>query len=368
MRLSKFVSILLIAMVPMVAFAEETEGFTIAGMLGKTFMNGDVEDDNHWSAALGYQFDSPWAVELVYADMEAGIRNSGLDADVSRVHLDALYHFLGNEKARPYFSFGFGKEHIDLPVGSDDNTLLNIGAGVKFALATNTSLRGEIKLFEGGGTNEIEAAASIGLFHVFGKAKQPAKQVAATRMDSDGDGVYDDEDSCPNTASGVSVDTRGCARDDDGDGVINDKDSCPGTTDRRAKINARGCYTMLREVVQIELNVQFDNDSSDSRSQHRAEVERAAKFMQQYPNSKITIQGHTDSNGPAAYNKDLSARRASTIADMLVDDFGIARSRVTSVGYGEEQPVATNATADGRQKNRRVVGVVEATKQTVQQK
>ena len=98
---------------------------------------------------------------------------------------------------------------------------------------------------------------------------------------------------------------------------------------------------------------------------HAAQVERVADFMVQFPDSKVVMEGHTDSMGDETYNQGLSERRAKTIADMLIEKFGVKSSRVSSRGFGESRPVATNDTKAGRQQNRRVVGVVEGQKQEI---
>ena len=88
--------------------------------------------------------------------------------------------------------------------------------------------------------------------------------------------------------------------------------------------------------------------------------------MQKYPETQVTIEGHTDSRGSAEYNRNLSQQRADTVAGILKDRFGVPAARVTAIAYGESRPIDTNDTAEGRQRNRRVVGVVEATVETIQ--
>ncbi len=353
----------------LLANAAEKPGFTISPMIGMTIFEDDVDDAGHWALGLGYQFDSPWAVELMYSDVNTELDSTGTDIDFSRWHLDGLYHTGGTETFRPYLSFGAGRDSYDVTgASSEDETLINVGAGFKYAFAENTGLRGDLKLFRGSDFDNVQAALSIGIHHVFGSAAAtvaPTPKVEAPK-DTDGDGVLDGADACPTTPAGVAVDYRGCAIDTDGDGVADYKDKCPNTTNRSARINADGCYVVLQEKVKVELNVEFDNNSSASRPEHRSEIERVYRFMQEYPLTKVTIEGHTDSRGAAEYNKSLSQRRANTVAQVLINDFGIAANRVTAIGYGEERPIATNETAAGRQKNRRVVGVVEAIKEKIE--
>jgi len=75
---------------------------------------------------------------------------------------------------------------------------------------------------------------------------------------------------------------------------------------------------------------------------------------------KAVVEGHADSNGAAAYNKQLSQRRADSVRNALIRDYNIAENRLSAVGYGEERPIADNRTADGRRANRRVVAVMQA--------
>jgi OOP family OmpA-OmpF porin len=81
--------------------------------------------------------------------------------------------------------------------------------------------------------------------------------------------------------------------------------------------------------------------------------------MKKYPGAKVLLEGHTDHTGTDAYNMDLSKRRADSVKKYLVDNFNADAARISTVGYGKSKPVASNATAAGRQKNRRVVANIE---------
>lgn len=115
---------------------------------------------------------------------------------------------------------------------------------------------------------------------------------------------------------------------------------------------------VLEEVVSIELEVLFDNDKAIVKPQYYKEVEELANFMNKYSNTTAVIEGHTDSNASEEYNQKLSERRANAIKFLLIKNYGIAPDRLNAIGYGELRPRATNATAEGRQLNRRTVAVV----------
>ena len=85
-----------------------------------------------------------------------------------------------------------------------------------------------------------------------------------------------------------------------------------------------------------------------------AEIRKAADFMEEYPDTTVEIAGHSDSIGDAEYNRFLSQRRAEAVADRLTFVLGVDPDRVTAVGYGEVEPIASNDSAAGRAQNRRV--------------
>lgn len=167
----------------------------------------------------------------------------------------------------------------------------------------------------------------------------------AEPVDSDGDGVTDDLDRCPDTPKGVTVDAQGCALDSDGDGVADYLDKCPNTP-KGATVDARGCWTYAAMVM-------FDFDSAEIKSEAYPMLDEAALILKKNPEIKVEIDGHTDNIGSAAYNMNLSERRAKSVMDYFVDK-GIESERLTIKGFGFTRPAASNDTEQGRAKNRRV--------------
>ena len=109
------------------------------------------------------------------------------------------------------------------------------------------------------------------------------------------------------------------------------------------------------EELCMTLNIEYDNDKSIIKPPYYGEVEKVANFMKRFPEIKGTIEGHTDSNATAKYNVKLSQRRSAGVVKMLVEKYGIDKSRLGAKGYGEAQPIADNKTKAGRQQNRRTV-------------
>ena len=344
------------------AMADEAEGITAAFGLGVMGFDSDRQLDNTplGNIGIGYRFANPWGLEFAYLVADSETENGGIDVDSNHWRLDGLYHLETINKFTPYFSFGVGRADFDTAGGANGESMIGAGVGVKYWFKEKTALRPEFKLFRTSDTSDVDAAFIVSLHHSFSDTRPVAAPAPPAPLDTDNDGVTDDRDACPRTPANVSVDSRGCAIDTDGDKVPDYKDACPDTDLAGARIDSRGCYEILKETVSVELKVEFDYDSAKARPEHRAEAQKVFNFMTEYPQTKVTVEGHTDSKGAEAYNQKLSQRRADTIANILTQDFKVSADRVSAVGYGEAKPIASNDTAEGRQSNRRVVGVVEA--------
>ena len=99
-------------------------------------------------------------------------------------------------------------------------------------------------------------------------------------------------------------------------------------------------------------NIFFDTGKSEIKSESNTELERLVKLLNDVPSLKIELSGHTDNTGSASGNKKLSQARAIAVVSYLSSQ-GISKSRLTAIGYGDANPIATNSTNEGRQQNRR---------------
>jgi len=170
-------------------------------------------------------------------------------------------------------------------------------------------------------------------------------EIAKPVLDSDGDGVPDDLDRCPDTPKDVKVDAHGCPLDSDGDGVPDYLDKCPNTP-KGATVNKNGCWVYAAVVM-------FDFDSYKIKSGAFTMLNEGALILKKNPEVRIEIQGHTDNVGSAVYNMKLSESRAKAVVEYLIKK-GIDPRRISAKGYGLTQPIAGNDTEEGRAKNRRV--------------
>ncbi len=204
-------------------------------------------------------------------------------------------------------------------------------------------------------------------------------------LDGDGDGVYDDRDKCPDTPEGVRVDDTGCPQDADRDGVYDyldkcpetpegikvDKSGCPPDTDldgvpdyldrcpdtpKGAQVDEKGC-SVVGEKLFILKGINFEFDSSRISKESEAKLDVAVKTLKENPSIQIKIVGHTCSLGTEKYNMGLSLRRAKAVKNYLVSK-GIDAERLSIEGKGENRPIASNDTEEGRKENRRIEFVI----------
>jgi OOP family OmpA-OmpF porin len=134
-----------------------------------------------------------------------------------------------------------------------------------------------------------------------------------------------------------------------------DQDGCPPPVVQKIVPQAASAIeTAIVEKGRVTLSVEFDTAKATIRKSSHEEIGKLAAVLKKYPDLKILIEGHTDNVGNAKYNEKLSQQRADAIRKNLVEKYGIETTRLTAKGYGLSKPTASNATKEGRQKNRRV--------------
>ncbi len=169
--------------------------------------------------------------------------------------------------------------------------------------------------------------------------------------DTDNDGIADPSDRCPNTA-GIAL-FGGCP-DTDKDGIEDGKDKCPNTAGPASNGGCPVIEARDREVLSFAMKaVQFELGKATLKSESYAVLNQIADIMRKYPDYNLSIEGHTDDTGSTDANHKLSHARARACYEYLIQR-GIPSSRMTSKGFGELRPIASNSTYSGRTLNRRV--------------
>lgn len=285
-------------------------------------------------------------------------------------------YFFGDEGSqwRPYIMAGVGalrhaaySGFLLKAQGFNENgwdPMATIGGGIQYNMSDRLAVRGEIAArydHDNNTENNLAQAlgyhiqrhsgftdgiVSVGLVYSFGHAEAMAAAPAAAApppaadchtMDSDHDGVNDCDDKCPNTPAGTIVGPDGCPQ--------------------KVVIDLRGVNFKFDRPKKGEHNI--DPTLQVPTSDSVAILDQAIDALKRYPDIKVELDGHTDSVGTDAYNQKLSERRAQIVDDYLIAH-GIDSSRISAVkGFGESQPIDTNATKEGRARNRRTEMKVE---------
>ena len=344
-----------------------------AELLGDYSGSGDSyykEDGLYTGAALGIELtpSTQFQVEYGVSDTDA-INQDGSDNFDAEQEMISGNFLIGTEEftgytdsaLKPYVLVGAGQSKLEIKDSSGDkvsgtkDTIGNLGLGAMYRINDALSLRGEARAIHNFDNNWWEGMALAGLEVVLGGHLAPTVAVPPMEepmvdntpvvvveadLDSDGDGVPDSMDACPGTPMNVVVDERGC----------------PVPVD-------------ITDELKMELRVFFDNDKSAIKNQYKPEIAKVAEKMREYPNSTARVEGHASKTGPSArYNQRLSEARAVAVKSMLTNEFGIAPNRLSTVGYGYDQPIASNDTEEGRAMNRRVYAIITGDKtMTVEQ-
>lgn len=346
--------------------------YEISPMIGYNVTEGNIgiKDDGHFTGGVELQYnypDSKMAAELsVLYSPDANYIGSE-DTSITRTLINGVYTFDALSNLTPFAKIGAGYEFVSNEVKNynEDGLVLDVGAGFKVPLTENWALKAEaIYLAKVDNRHnrysDNNFIGLVGLTYSFGAQKsQVVPEVVETekkevvviekpKVDSDHDGVFDEMDKCPNTPAGVQVDAQGCKLflDDDKDGVENSLDKCPNTP-VGAAVNADGCPQT------INLSINFENNSYQVKESSLPKIEEFANFLKKYKNYTAEIVGYTDSRGSQTYNKKLSQKRADEVKKLLIEK-GVEASRLTAVGMGELNPIASNETPEGRAKNRRI--------------
>lgn len=386
---------LLLASLAVTALAQETDTTSakppiyFGGTIGYVWPDSDRDAEGPYTgrAFMGVPISPRNYVELGLFGTRYR-RDEGSGHDVGTGLGGDFVHQFSDATLRPFVSVGAGYLYEENRGDEGGDIFGNVGLGALMQVSPNAFLRAEGRFIStlndtaapgDDPLNDIQA--SLGLQAMFGGK---AAAAAPPPVDSDGDGVTDDLDQCPNTPAGTPVNAKGCPLDDDGDGVANDSDRCPNTpagapvdasgcpmdsdgdgvadymdkcpnTPSGLRVDPEGCVHEAQSIVLQNINFEFGKASLTSDS--RPALTQVANGLTSQPDMIVEIAGHTDSVGSNSYNQKLSQQRAESVRTFLVSQ-GVPPTQLKAKGYGETKPVASNKTPEGRAQNRRVEFVV----------
>ncbi|MEO7387026.1 MAG: OmpA family protein [Gammaproteobacteria bacterium] len=321
----------------------------VAAVFGEYKFDDNNLDDSSTGFKLytGYRFNKLFGVEGAYhnfGDFEEDLDppNPGGEAKAGIDGFSAsalLFAPLNNENLEVYGKAGYyffdqevvvnDSSGVETVAGSNSPSGLLLGAGSRFNISEQFAVRAEAEWFD---INDGDLwSLNVGFEYLFGRPAKPVVPVAVVAAapvvaavvappppaDTDGDGITDPSDQCPDTPKGERVGTQGCSCD-------------------------------------VTRQVHFKLNSAELTDEDKAALDEVAENLGRLKFVSGTVIGHTDSSGSDEYNQQLSERRARSVATYL-EGKNIAVGRLAASGAGESDPVADNATPEGRAQNRRVV-------------
>lgn len=261
----------------------------------------NLEDGLTYGIRLGYSFTRHWAVEGAVSMVNSSVNDTAIvganegqfrsptdDVDLVLYQLDALYHFLPDNKFSPYIVGGYGAADYSPSISDKDMSAFNLGAGVKYWISDRLALRFDVRdhyvgeVFDNSYHN---ISATLGVSFALGGAEESKPYRAAA----------------------------------------------PGPKPVQA--------APAPEVIVLEFeDIHFDFDKSTITPEARRILQRSVTILQDNPKAKVRIAGYTSAAGTVKHNQTLSEQRAAVIKNYLVTEGGIAEDRLSVIGYGDTRP------------------------------
>ena len=328
----------------------------IGAGIGQSLMSPGTEGTNYsiddnidfgYKMYVGRDLSNFFSAELTFADLgKTTLKPSG-EIDYSVTAFNLLYYFYEQGERdhigwSPYIKAGLAtlSNSATVPYVQKHGAQLSFGLGVEYGWKNGIAARIDAESYD-----KDAALITVGLLYRFGQQdKKPQPK------DTDGDGIYDEQDQCPGTPAATIVDSVGCelVSDKDGDGVKDELDLCPNTI-KGASVNNVGCAIFETKIDGINFKV----NSTELTDESKVILDPAIDELLKFKTVHVEIQAHTDSQGSEKYNLSLSGKRAKSVADYM-ESKGIDAARMEVKGYGETLPIADNKTKEGRAQNRRV--------------
>lgn len=343
----------------------------------------------HTKLWLGYRALRAVGIEAGLGLTPTGASDNSAGVFVLHPHIDVNFDLL-QFRVRPYVGLGFGGMFYTAAVNPTSNLEGHFQGGLKVSVWRDLALRAEAKVLFHTALNPIAREKPFGFFAnaTITGGVMYAIGGKLYRIDRDKDGVYDEDDRCPDVPGEAQYDGCPPPKDSDGDGINDDKDQCPeipgvidfngcpapdqdgdGVIDPKDKCPAEpgkpendGCPEQKIEEEGDRLilgrHARFDTNKSEVLEEYAEVLDALVKFLRRHIEIELVgIYGHTDIEGPRQRNQILSVERSEAVKRYLLAK-GIDKSRLLTKGFGQDKPIASNKSPEGRAKNRRVEFVV----------
>ncbi|MEZ9778082.1 OmpA family protein [Vibrio sp. ZF57] len=297
------------------------------GWLDSACVSGEKCDDDAIGAGIysGYNFNDKFGIELssdFLGDYKTSFSKNGTTAAFSdpliAISLTPMYRLAVQQEFDVFFKAG----PAYISHGGEDDVVLSAGIGVEKQLSSDWALRVEYQYFDDFDDNYVQDLnsnlLSVGVSYNFGTGNTTASAAAAT-------------------ASAVAV-TQAPSEPITEPAVVVEEKTTVVVTKAQTESFSQGM---------------FETNSTELSTDGKIALMPLVEVLKAHPQSSVDVVGHTDSTGAAEYNLMISKKRAAAVA-AYIEEQGIEADRITASGEGEENPIASNATAEGRAQNRRV--------------
>ncbi len=334
--------------------------------VGGTQYSIDDHTQDAWKLSAGWDWNDHISIEGYYANLGSVSLNPGGEMGYRMLGGDAMLHYWarGGERVRGSIALyaKAGLNHMTnngegVSYESKNKGQLFGAIGAELYLPQKFSVRLEIDSYDTDASlfslNVIKRfgfksrTPSLPPLPIVDKKAQQEEQFAAM------------VEELPATAAGPKVvQLIPVVLDTDLDGLLDDEDQCPYTP-KNVSVNELGCATYHGKVGDLIANVRFEINSSLLTEPSKIALNEIVDMLATYQAVKIEVQAHSDNTGSAGYNRTLSQKRAESVVSYL-EQKKIAADRLVAKGYGEDNPIADNETHTGRAKNRRVEFILKA--------
>jgi OOP family OmpA-OmpF porin len=331
---------------PVSAHAELREGSVeLSPFIGYNFFESrqNLEDSPVYGGRLGYNFTRNFGIEGVgeftrskvddqsASYTEEGQFTSPIDkVKITRYHLDLLYHFMPEKKFNPFIAGGYGFAHYSPKINSRDMAIYNLGVGAKYWLADDVALRVDLRdhLLYDESIHDLQA--TVGIVFAFGGKTTPAPVPVAKHEPK--------PQPTPPPPLVAKKKVVILASEPEVEKKVQEAVAPPVVADKALVAEAEA-----RIIILAFEDVNFDFDQSTLTPEAKMIMKRNIQILKENPEAEIRVAGYTSAAGTEEYNQKLSERRAEAVRNYLVDDGIVAADRLSTIGYGEDDPASFEA-------------------------
>lgn len=375
LRVIPLVSLILMSQHSVIQAEEQNNSWYFSPMLSYIKADNDRQagDDFGLMLGVGKQISDNWNVEFSAAMDTLDFNGAGGGYKQRGLIVDGLYFFNRTTIMKTYGIVGAGLMSTDIGATDSTNPLLNVGLGIMQPINNNAmqfraDIRYRMDMDDESLASEDEFndfVFNVGVTIPFGNEQkstitQSSDTVTSVR-DSDNDGIDDDVDRCPGSRANAKVDSNGCvivhktepveaqAKDSDNDGIVDTDDDCP-STESGASVDTKGCEIQQSFILK---GVEFVTGSDELTTEAKSVLDEVAATLIKNSELNVEVAGYTDNRGNANFNQRLSQKRAEAVK-VYLSNSGVDINSMVAKGYGEDDPVTDNSSAEGRARNRRV--------------